>query len=406
METFEHLLYQLHLSYLQARKNKRNTHNQLRFEMYQEDGLMQLAKDIYERKYSPKPSIAFIIHKPVMREIFAADFTDRIVHHLLYRCIYPVIDHKLINDTYSCRVGKGTSHGINRVNKFIRTCSNNYSKETYILKLDIQAYFMNMQHQIIYEKVLAMLPANKQYYLGISRDTVLYLLRQTIFNPVKKNCRVKGSRNDWNGLPQNKSLFYYPNSTGLPIGNLTSQVFGNIYMNDFDHYVKRELKIDYYGRYVDDMVFVHNDKGYLQSLIPKLSDFLLSTLQLSIHPNKIVLVNANEGIQFLGQIIKPYRNYISNRTKDNFYQAIQRINKIMAEVPEFSWQQLCDIRAVLNSYLGILQHANTFNLRKAMLNKLRKRFYDFFFVSKNVDKVIINEDFWLWHFSLSYRFTN
>jgi len=175
METYEHLLYQLHLSYLQARKNKRNTNNQLRFEMYQEEGLMQLAKDIYKRKYSTKPSIAFIINKPVMREIFAADFTDRIVHHLLYRCIYPIIDRKLINDTYSCRLGKGTLYGINRVNKFIRSCSNNYSKETYILKLDIQAYFMNMQHQIIYEKVLAILPANKQYYLGLSRDTVLVL---------------------------------------------------------------------------------------------------------------------------------------------------------------------------------------------------------------------------------------
>jgi RNA-directed DNA polymerase len=406
MKTFEHLLYQLHLSYLHARKNKRNTHNQLQFEMFQEKGLMQLAKDIYERKYSPKPSIAFIIHKPVMREIFAADFTDRIVHHLLYRCIYPIIDRKLINDTYSCRVGKGTLYGINRVSKFIRSCSNNYSKETHILKLDIQAYFMNMQHQIIYDKVLAMLPDKKQNYLGISEETILYLLKQTIFNPVKENCRIKGSHNDWNGLPQSKSLFYYPNNTGLPIGNLTSQVFGNIYMNDFDHFVKRVLKTKYYGRYVDDMVFVHNDKDYLQSLIPKLSDFLLSTLQLTIHPNKIVLVNANEGIQFLGQIIKPYRNYVSNRTKNNFYQAIQRINKVMAEVPEFSWQQLFDIRAVLNSYLGILQHANTFNLRKAMLNKLRKRFYDFFFVSKNVDKVIINEDFWLWHFSPNYRFTN
>jgi hypothetical protein len=315
MKTFEHLLYQLHLSYLHARKNKRNTHNQLKFEMYQEEGLMQLAKAIYERKYTPKPCIAFIIHKPVMREIFAADFTDRIIHHLLYRCIYPIIEKKLINDTYSCRVGKGTLYGINRVSKFIRSCSNNYSKETYILKLDIQAYFMNMQHQIIYEKVLAMLSDKKQNYLGINRETILYLLQQTIFNPVKENCRIKGSRSDWNGLPPSKSLFHYNNNTGLPIGNLTSQVFGNVYMDDFDQWVKRELKIKYYGRYVDDMVFIHNDKDYLQSIIPKLSSFLLSALHLVVHPQKIVLVNANQGIPFLGQIIKPYRNYVSNRKK-------------------------------------------------------------------------------------------
>lgn len=202
MESFEQLLYQLHLSYLQARKNKRNTHNQLMFEMYQEEGLMKLAKAIYERRYTPKTCIAFIIDKPVMREIFAADFTDRIIHHLLYRCIYPIIDHKLINDTYSCRVGKGTLYGITRVTKFIRSCSCNYSKKTYILKLDIQAYFMNMQHQIIYDKVLAMLPEQKQNYLGISRETLFYLLKQTIFNQVKENCRIKGNRNDWYGLPE------------------------------------------------------------------------------------------------------------------------------------------------------------------------------------------------------------
>jgi len=188
-------------------------------------------------------------------------------------------------------------------------------------------------------------------------------------------------------------LFHYNNNTGLPIGNLTSQVFGNVYMNDFDHWVKKELGIKYYGRYVDDMVFVHNDKISLQSIIPKLSDFLISTLHLVVHPNKIILVNANQGIPFLGQIIKPYRNYVSNRTKNNFYQAIQKINKTMAEVPEFSWQQLCDIRAILNSYLGILQHAATFNLRKNMMSRLIGRFYDFFFVSKKLDKVIINEDF-------------
>lgn len=405
MESFEHLLYQLHLSYLQARKNKRNTHNQLRFEMYQEEGLMQLTKDIYQRKYTPKPCIAFIINKPVMREIFAADFTDRIVHHLLYRCIYPIFDRRLINDTYSCRLGKGTLYGINRVKHFIRSCSENYTKPAFILKLDLQAYFMNMQHQVIYDKVVSLLPQRKLNYLGISIDTVLYLLRQTIFNAVTGNCRIKGSRNDWNGLPASKSLFHYPANTGLPIGNLTSQVFGNVYLNDFDHFVKQNLKFKYYGRYVDDMIFVHNHKEYLIEIIPQLQNEL-DKVGLTIHPNKIVFADTNEGIPFLGQIIKPYRNLMSNRTKNNFYQAIQRINQILADVPQLCWQQMCDIRATLNSYLGIMQHADTFNLRKAMLGKLIKRFHDFFSVSKNFDKVIINLEFWEWHFSPNYRFTN
>jgi hypothetical protein len=406
METFEHLLYQLNLSYLQARKNKRNTHNQLAFELNQETNLHHLAKAIYERKYAPKPCIAFIINKPVMREIFAADFTDRVIHHFIYRCIYPIIDRKLIHDTYSCRVGKGTLFGIDRAKGFMRSCSQDFTKDTYFLKLDIEAYFMNMHHDILFEQVIAMLPQNKKSFLGISRETLIYLIRQTIFNNVAENCRIKGSKSDWDGLPPSKSLFNYPSNTGLPIGNLTSQVFGNVYMNDFDHFVKKEMKVKYYGRYVDDMLFVHNDKSFLEDIISQLSHFLLSHFQLKIHPNKIVLKSVNEGIPFLGQIIKPHCTYIGNRTKNNFYQAIQEINKVMAVVPQFTWQQLCDIRATLNSYLGCMHHTNSFKLRKSMLDRLIQRFYDFYLVDRNFKKVLINEDFWQWHFSPNYQFTN
>jgi hypothetical protein len=251
-----------------------------------------------------------------------------------------------------------------------------------------------------------MLPQNKKSFLGISRETLIYLIRQTIFNNVAENCRIKGSKSDWDGLPPSKSLFNYPSNTGLPIGNLTSQVFGNVYMNDFDHFVKKEMKVKYYGRYVDDMLFVHNDKSFLEDIISQLSHFLLSHFQLKIHPNKIVLKSVNEGIPFLGQIIKPHCTYIGNRTKNNFYQAIQEINKVMAVVPQFTWQQLCDIRATLNSYLGCMHHTNSFKLRKSMLDRLIQRFYDFYLVDRNFKKVLINEDFWQWHFSPNYQFTN
>ncbi len=406
MESFELLLYQLHLSYLAARKNKRNTHNQLAFEVNQETELYDMAQSIIARSYTPKPCIAFIIHKPVMREIFAADFSDRVIHHLLYRCIYPIIDHKLIHDTYSCRVGKGTSYGINRASRFMRSCSQNYTKPSYYLKLDIEAYFMNMNHVLLYQKVVAMLPPAQNHFLGISRETVLYLLRQTIFNNITSNYRIKGSRKNWEGLPPGKSLFNYPKNTGLPIGNLTSQVFGNVYLNDFDHYVKKELKIKHYGRYVDDMVFFHNNKQYLENLIPQLSNFLLSNFNLKVHPNKIVLKPIDDGLPFLGQIIKPYRNYIGNRTKNNFYQAIQGINKIMAVQPQFSWQELCEIRATVNSYLGCIRHANSYKLRRSMFGKFVKRFFDFFKPDSNFYKVMIDKDFWQWHFTPSYQFTS
>jgi hypothetical protein len=264
---------------------------------------------------------------------------------------------------------------------------------------------MNMDHSLLYEKVLRMLPVSKKSFLGISRDTLVYLIEQTIFNAVVTNCRIKGSKSDWAGLPASKSLFNYPSTIGLPIGNLTSQVFGNVYLNDFDYYVKTVLKIKQYGRYVDDMIFFHNDKEYLKALLPVLKE-QTDKAGLKIHPNKIVLKSIEEGIPFLGQIIKPHRCYVGNRTKNNFYQVILKINGIMAVTPQISWQLLCDIRGIVNSYLGYMWHANSFNLRKKMMGKLIKRFHDFYIVPKNAKKIIINKDFWEWHFSPTYQFIN
>jgi len=138
----EKLLEGLFVAYYAARSNKRNTINALKFEKHFEHNLFKLCEDIIERKYDPQPSICFIVNKPVKREIFAADFRDRVVHHYIYNHISPVFEKTFINDSYSCRKGKGTHYGIQRLDHFIRSCSHNYSKDCYILKLDIKGYFM------------------------------------------------------------------------------------------------------------------------------------------------------------------------------------------------------------------------------------------------------------------------
>ncbi len=402
-DDYSTLLYQLHMSYKHARKNKRNTHNQLAFELNQEEELSKLAESIQTGSYKPKPSIAFIVFKPVQREIFAADFSDRVVHHLIYRCIYGFIDKQLINDAYSCRKNKGTLYGINRVDKHIRSCTQNYTKNASILKLDVEGYFMNMKHQIIFDKILALLPINKTLFLGLQKEVIVFLLHQTIFNNVVENCKIKGSKNDWRGLPPSKSLFNKPHGIGLPIGNLTSQVFGNVYLNDLDHFIKEQLKIKHYGRYVDDMVFVHSDRTYLQSIKPKIQ-FQLTSIGMNLHPRKIVLQDYTKGVLFLGQYIKPYRKYISNRTKDSFYKAIRSVNNILNQNEHLAWKEVKSIASLINSYLGILKHANTYFLRKSMLNKLVKRFYDFFLVSKEYRKITINTKFWEWHCLPTYQY--
>ena len=290
-------------AYFDARKNKRNTINALAFEKHFEASIFALCEEIIDKKYEPKPSICFIVDKPVKREIFAADFRDRVIHHFIFNYISPIFEKVFINDSYSCRIGKGTHYGIKRMGHFIRSCSQNYTKDCYILKLDIKGYFMAMNKKLLFEKVKEVL-LKKKYRIDFDLPLILYLLEKTIFNDPKINCKVKGKNTDWEGLPETKSLFHAKQNCGLPIGNLTSQLFGNIYMNEFDHWVKKELGIKHYGRYVDDFVIIHPDKDYLKSLIPQLSNFLLSTLQLTLHPNKIYFQHYSKGVQFLGTIIK------------------------------------------------------------------------------------------------------
>jgi hypothetical protein len=155
--SLNNLIHQVFLAYYDARNNKRNTHNQLNFEIDYEPKLIDLAHRIYNKEYKLLPSVVFMVNKPVQREIFAADFSDRVVHHLIYRAIYTDIEKHFIFDSYSCRKNKGNLFGIKRAKKFIRSASNNYQRDAFILKLDIRGYFMHIKHDIIYHKMIKML---------------------------------------------------------------------------------------------------------------------------------------------------------------------------------------------------------------------------------------------------------
>jgi len=384
------LTLDLFQAYFDARKNKRNTINALAFEKHFETNLFALCDEIIENRYQPKPSICFVVNKPVKREIFAADFRDRVVHHLLFNYISPVFEKQFINDSYSCRTGKGTHYGIKRIDHFIRSCTQNYSKDCYVLKLDIQGYFMAMNKTLLYDKIKAELLKHKNR-IDFDLPLVLYLIEKTIFNDPRQNCIIKGRKSDWKGLPPTKSLFHAKPDCGLPIGNLTSQLFGNIYMNQFDHWVKRELGIRYYGRYVDDFVLVHHNKEYLQSIIPLLSNFLLSTLKLTLHPHKIYLQHYSRGVQYLGAVIKPNRIYIANRTNGNFYTAIEKQNKIARDHKPNKEEQNMFLSS-LNSYLGIMRHYKTYNLRKRLISKnLSAWWYNYTYPSDGVRKFVLKQ---------------
>jgi retron-type reverse transcriptase len=319
------LLIDLFRAYFDTRKNKRKTASALAFEAGYKGKLFKLHGEIINREYEIGKSIAFIVDKPVKREIFAADFRDRIVHHLIFNYINPIFEKNFIKDSYSCRVGKGTSYGIKRLDHFIRSCSDNFQKDCWILKLDIKGYFMAMDRNILFKKIERKLNGirNADFDIGL----MLYLIRKVVFNDPTKNCHIKGKREDWAGLPRSKSLFFAGAGKGFPIGNLTSQLFGNIYLDGLDHFVREKLGIRHYGRYVDDMVFVHPDKEFLRSGIAGISSYLRKELKLALHPKKIYLQHYGKGASFLGTFIKPWRIYIGRRTKRNFYAQAKTWNE-------------------------------------------------------------------------------
>ena len=386
----DHVLIDLFQAYYDARKNKRNTINALAFEQHFEASVFALFDELVDKSYEPKPSICFVVDKPVKREIFAADFRDRVIHHFIFNCISPLFEKTFINDSYSCRKSKGTHYGISRIDHFIRSCSENYTKDCYILKLDIKGYFMTMNRKLLFQKVKSLL-VDKKHEIDTDLPLMLYLIQKTVFNDPTGSCTIKGEKSDWIGLPKNKSLFHAKADCGFPIGNLTSQLFGNIYLNEFDHFVKRDLGIRYYGRYVDDFVLVHRDKDYLKSLIETMREYLMENLQLELHPNKIYLQHYTKGVKYLGAVIKPHRIYIANRIKGSFYAAIEKQNKIVRDHKPTTEEQE-KFQSSMNSYLGILKHYKTYNMRKRMIFKnLSVWWWNYVYLAGGISKFVMKQ---------------
>ncbi|MGI6329542.1 MAG: reverse transcriptase domain-containing protein [Bacilli bacterium] len=372
-------------AYYLCRKNKRNKLECLEFDLDYEENLIKLWEEIKLGIYKIESSSVFIVDKPVKREICAASFRDRIVHHLIVLKLGYLFEKEFIDDSYSCRKGKGTHYGIKRLDRHIRRASTNYQKETYVLKLDIKGYFMSINKGILLSKLEKFINDN---YMEDDKAKILWLCQLIIYNDITKNCVFHSSFEKWDDLPKSKSLFHTKDNCGLPIGNYTSQVFSNFYLSSFDHFVKSELKIKHYGRYVDDFFLVSNSKEELKRCIPKIRKFLLEELDLELHPKKIYLQNINNGVEFLGSYIKPWRIYITPRIKNNFYLTVKELDKYFDQ-EDIYYDEGLKIREKLNSYLGIVSHYDTYLLRRGLLRMLNDSFERHFFIPDWARKIVL-----------------
>ncbi|MCX6726418.1 MAG: reverse transcriptase/maturase family protein [Candidatus Shapirobacteria bacterium] len=288
--------------------------------------MISLYEDLITKTYRHGGYFAFKISDPKPRDIHKASLRDRIVHHALHRSLYPYFDRQFIFDSYSCRMGKGTYKAMDRARSFGRKASQNNTKTTWILKGDIRKFFASVDHAVL-KNIL------KE---SIKDPDIMWLLEQVIdsFETVGKL------------------------SVGLPLGNLTSQLLVNIYMNQFDQFVKRKLKVKYYLRYADDFLIFSQSKIYLEELIPKLSEYLETNLKLSLHPKKVFIKTLASGIDFLGWVHFGHHRILRTATKHHMLKRLRQNNSL----------------ETLNSYLGLLRHGNTYKLsQKIMTESLRDK---------------------------------
>lgn len=347
-----------------------------------------LGRDIHLESYQPDRMTAFAVRDPKLREILAPAFRDRLAQQWLISAITPTIERAWIDDCYSNRAGKGTHGAITRLQGFMRMAGHGH-----YCQMDIRSFFPTINRSILLDLWRAELPR-----LPYPADTLRQLdavARSIILqDPARPRPVLSGSAGLLRQIPPHKSLFHAPPGIGLPIGSLSSQFFSNVYLNPLDQFVKHQLKIRGYLRYVDDLIILGDDVRALLDQKRRINDFLGERLGLALHPDKTILQRVDQGANFLGYIVFPHHAYVRERTLRALNKRIHFFNHLLdpARFPHRSlpergtwakWLALHELTpplaptpvvltrmlATLNSYFGQLRHADTYHLRRRLYHE-------------------------------------
>lgn len=383
-------LQNLYLQYLKCRRNKRNTLNALEFEFAAEWKLAVLAVELQHKTYLAKPAIGFVVAKPKLREIVAADFSDRIVHHVLVERLEAIFEPQFIYDSYACRKEKGTHKAVARVEHFIRQL-NAASQPSYFLQLDIHNFFINIDKNILLGLI----------YQRTRDHNLRWLAREVIFSNPEQTMRLKGDPQLFKCLPVHKSLLNAPVGKGLPIGNLSSQFFANVYLNELDQFIKHRLKCRYYVRYCDDFILLANSKTYLEQCKLEIEQFLAKRLLLQLNPRYHTVLPVSNGINYLGYIVHWHYRLVRRRVVNNLHEKlVATLGKLCTLDSNGIWQitydylELRSLHALLASYWGHFKHANSRRLIESIVKRFAALAYFFEFKWLNAGTLEITPLFW------------
>lgn len=341
--------------------------------------LYKLKDEIQKGVYTPSPSIAFIITDPKQREVFAAAFRDRVVHHWICLRIEPLLESVFINTSFNCRKDKGTLAAVKYAQEMVRAHSDNYTKDCYVVKLDLKGFFMSINRKLLWNYIESFI---KNKYKADDLNILLYLLKVTILNAPEKNCIIRGSITDWIGLDDSKSLFKNSEDEGLPIGNLPSQMLGNFLLNLIDHIIVEILLIDL-CRYVDDYLMIDEDKQKLLNAIPIIEERLSTLAGVKVNKNKFYCQNCKKGFKFLGAVIKWNTIIPTKRVIGNLYKKIHKFNSLVEKNPKIIYVLQEKFVQILNSYYGLIVHYSSYKIRKEIVNLIDKRWSKVIYITSD-----------------------
>lgn len=341
--TFEQLVQ----AYLDCRKNKRNTESALRFEQNLERNLFSLYNELKSGTYTPGKSICFVITRPKPREVWAADFRDRIVHHLFYNQVSPRFYATFIADSCACIPGRGTLYAATRLESKIRSATQNWSQSCFYLKCDLANFFVAIDKNILHAQLKQRI--NEPWWMSLA-EVIL-------FHDPRQHFELRGDPAKLALVPDHKRLTSHQSHLGLPIGNLSSQFFANIYLNELDQFIKHRIGAKHYIRYVDDFVLLHESPQWMNNALQQINDFLAAKLHARLNPSKTILQPVSRGVDFVGQVIKPWHRHIRKRTAKS---ALARLKQAKPK-EQFS---------AGNSYLGLMGQATASHHNKTKVAKI------------------------------------
>jgi RNA-directed DNA polymerase len=344
-------LQELVVAYFDCRRNKRNSISALKFEEHLERNLIDLHDELADGSYHPGKSICFVVTRPKAREVWAADFRDRVAHHLLYNRISPRFYSSFIADTCACIPGRGTMYAAQRLEAKIRSASQNWTTPLHYLKCDLANFFVAIDKQVLDEQLAERIP--EPWWLRLTR-TILH-------HDPREDFELRGAVALLDRVPMHKRLTNQPSHLGLPIGNLSSQFFANVYLDALDQFAKHQLRARHYVRYVDDFVLLHPSPQWLGGALARINEFLPQRLHANLNPTKTILQPVARGVDFVGQVIRPWSTRTRSRTVN---EAISRVRGIDPD----------DVYTSANSYFGLLRqsgdsHHDRARLARAVLQR-------------------------------------